>query len=780
MSFKKHVLFLFLLSVLNIYYGQELEGFVFDETTKEALIGVKISSSEGQKTITNNQGKFVINYQKLPLSIRFNLIEYTVDSVFVMDNVFINFALKTSILETETVVVSTSRRKQNVEDATISLEILKARLIENKGISDLEQAVDQSPGVFAMDGQVSIRGGSGFSYGAGSRVLLLWNGIPMVSGDAGDVKWNTIPLESVSQIEIIKGASSVLYGSGALNGIIALQENEPSTKLVTSIKIQNGIYGKPKRESLQWWSKNPTFQQVDFFSSKMNKKVGYTFSFAGFKNKGFRQGETEDRIRTGGSVFFRFEKIKNLKAGIGYSIQVQKTGNFIIWQSDSLGYQPSGGADTSNTNSSLTYNRGVRLNIDPYIKYIDKKANIHNFRTRFYLIDNLNYTNKSQNSISLVNYLDYQFQKSWQNTLTLTSGISYQNNQVKSTLFGDHHSNNFSLYSQVEKKYNKLFLTGGIRLEYFEQDSNRGDSDYFFGKDSVKIPLFPIIRLAGNYQLAKYTKIRISFGQGVRYPSIAERYTQTSVGSLNIFPNRDLKREVGWASEIGIKQGVKIGKLKGLLDVSAFVNQYENMMEFAFGFYLPDSISPSLNPNDVGYMPKWFGFQAQNAEKARITGLEFSFNCEGKIKNVEINSLIGYTYMHPISLNTDSSYLKSFSNPNSTLLKYRFRHLAKADVEAKWKKISLGISFRYASFMENIDYIFENPFLGIEVLPGLKNYRIQNNKGIPVFDIRIGYEIKENFRLGLMLNNFLNAEYTSRPGDIQAPRTFLMQVQIKF
>ena len=37
-----------------------------------------------------------------------------------------------------------------------------------------------------MDGQVSIRGGGGFSYGAGSRVLLLWNGVPMISGDAGD------------------------------------------------------------------------------------------------------------------------------------------------------------------------------------------------------------------------------------------------------------------------------------------------------------------------------------------------------------------------------------------------------------------------------------------------------------------------------------------------------------------------------------------------------------------------------------------------------------------
>ena len=52
----------------------------------------------------------------------------------------------------------------------------------------LDQAVEQTPGVSTFDGQVSIRGGSGFSYGAGSRVLLLWNGMPLLSGYAGDTR----------------------------------------------------------------------------------------------------------------------------------------------------------------------------------------------------------------------------------------------------------------------------------------------------------------------------------------------------------------------------------------------------------------------------------------------------------------------------------------------------------------------------------------------------------------------------------------------------------------
>jgi len=169
----------------------------------------------------------------------------------------------------------------------------------------------------------------------------------------------------------------------------------------------------------------------------------------------------------------------------------------------------------------------------------------------------------------------------------------------------------------------------------------------------------------------------------------------------------------------------------------------------------------------------------KNAEQARISGLEFSFNSEGKIKNVTLTSLIGYTYMNPISLNQDSAYRATFSDTTTNMLKYRFKHLVKADVEAKYKGFSLGFSLRYTSFMKNIDVIFETKSAGVEILPGLKEYRILNNKGIPVFDFRTGYELNSHFRLGFMINNLMNVEYATRPGDVQAPRTFLAQLIYK-
>jgi iron complex outermembrane receptor protein len=268
-------------------------------------------------------------------------------------------------------------------------------------------------------------------------------------------------------------------------------------------------------------------------------------------------------------------------------------------------------------------------------------------------------------------------------------------------------------------------------------------------------------------------------GQGIRFPSIAERFVSTSVGGLVIFKNPDLRPEKGWSGEIGLKQLVKMGEWKGAFDVAAFINEYSNMTEFTFGLYNPDSIQTLqfTDPNAINYFYKWVGFQAQNAERARITGLEFSFNSSGKIRNVDVTSLIGYTYLNPISLNTSSDYLETFSDTSSRMLKYRFKHMFKADVQISYKKFSMGISCRYNSHMRNIDRVFEDGVLGTELLVGMEHYRQIYNKGALVFDTRILFEAYKNLKINFVTNNVFNAEYVSRPGDIQAPRNFIIQLQ---
>jgi iron complex outermembrane receptor protein len=237
-----------------------------------------------------------------------------------------------------------------------------------------------------------------------------------------------------------------------------------------------------------------------------------------------------------------------------------------------------------------------------------------------------------------------------------------------------------------------------------------------------------------------------------------------------------------------------MGDWKGMIDVSGFINNYDNMIEFSFGFYNPSNgnqIDPYTSAGlaeliyvqqTLGYtINQIIGFGAQNVENARITGVEFSFNSMGKIGDVEVVSLIGYTYMNPVSLNNDPKYAVYNSDSTTNMLKYRFKHLVRADVEAVYKKWSFGVSNRYNSYMRNIDKVFEEPIAqNTYILPGLKAYRSVYNKGNLVFDARVGYQINDTFKVSVIANNVFNSETSSRPGDIQAPRNFLVQLAMKF
>lgn len=677
-------------------------------------------------------------------------------------------SIKIKIKDEKGVVVSAARFEKNIEQVNISMEVLRPELIANKGFSNLEQAVGQSPGVFTMDGQVSIRGGGGYAYGAGSRVLLVWNGVPMLSPDIGDVKWNAIPMEHAAQIEIIKGASSVLFGSGALNGIIAMNEKDAPLDGTLSVKVQSGIYGSPRRASMKWWGAPPTFELIDVYAAKRKNNHALTLGVNAFRDKGYREGDHELRARIHGTYTYFSTKVPQLKAGLSFHVQAQEEGVFILWRNDSMGYQA--------LPNTLSEQRAVRLSVDPYLLFVSKHKTKHALRTRYYLTTTGNGLVYVDASLGQLYYADYQATKKIKN-FQLAFGATSNVSQVTSYIFGNHLSKNFSAYQQTDWSKGKFDIQAGLRLEYCQL--NKATPETIFDWGLGFLPVHPILRIGSHYELTKATHLRASLGQGIRFPAVAERYISTSVGGLRIFQNPDLQAERGWAAELGLKQIVRIGDWKAMVDVAGFVNSYSNMTEFAFGVFKPDTMAflQTTNPNAINYLYNWVGFQAQNAERARITGIEFSMSSSGHIGELEILSLLGYTYMNPVSLNSDPSYVATFSDTTSSMLKYRFKHLAKADIEFNYKKYGIGFSGRYNSFMRNIDIAFEDGILGTEILVGMDHYRAIFNRGVPVFDIRLNYTFSKELKFNFIINNLTNAEYVSRPGAIQAPRNFMVQLQ---
>jgi iron complex outermembrane receptor protein len=131
-------------------------------------------------------------------------------------------------------------------------------------------------------------------------------------------------------------------------------------------------------------------------------------------------------------------------------------------------------------------------------------------------------------------------------------------------------------------------------------------------------------------------------------------------------------------------------------------------------------------------------------------------------------------YANDLGSNYPRSYKNSSSDTTNNLLKYRFQHLAKLDVQATYKKWSLGFSARYNSFMSNIDLVFT-----AFNFSDMNDARRMGKEGDLIFDARSSYKINQKLTANLMVSNLLNREMMTRPADLRPPRLFVLQLQIK-
>ena len=184
---------------------------------------------------------------------------------------------------------------------------------------------------------------------------------------------------------------------------------------------------------------------------------------------------------------------------------------------------------------------------------------------------------------------EYQYYRKFGDRFDLTGGLSATWSGTVAELYGNHSSFNNAIFTQLDAKPLKnLNLSLGVRFERYKLDRQVEYSN-------------PVIRAGLNYQAFEYTYLRASFGQGYRFPSVAEKFTATNVGSLKIFPNQSLVSETGWSSEIEVKQGLKMGDWNGYLDLAFFWIEYKDMIEFVFDIYQTDSLTPP-GLDDYGFM----------------------------------------------------------------------------------------------------------------------------------------------------------------------------------
>ncbi|GDX51820.1 hypothetical protein LBMAG27_08670 [Bacteroidota bacterium] len=764
MKFKSLINFLFLFYI-QIIFCQKISaqkilvsGKVIDAEKKEALVGVTVLADNAAGTYTDLNGNWQLPLSEAAHQIKFSYIGWndtTVSCSIKSGNEIQLIVLSQKRNTLNEIVVGANRYSRPLAEQTVSMNILHPQELQNKNLQNAADALDQVPGITVIDGQAGIRGGSGYAFGAGSRVMIVVDEQPILSADKNDVKWSFIPMENIEQIEIVKGASSVQYGSAALNGVVNIHTAFPTSKPETKMNLFFTRFdGSIPASQILFGDKNP-FSIGGYILHK--RKIGrsdFVFDAYGYQSRSWLQGDSAKRIR--GHFKYRYRANDKLQFGVNATGMFQNTSQFLFWSNDTTGaYHPLNGSTT------LIPLKEIYTTVNPYLTLFSKNGARHNIQLQFY--------HSNQISLGLWQPVanlfsgDYSYLKeisSWKFSGGINGNIYFFKDDG---LGGLHIGNSGAAFFQLEKNWKRFRMEGGARYEIFRIDTLTDHSK-------------PVGRIGIQYTANKKTFIRASFGQGFRVPSPAERFIKYGIGDINIYPNDTLKPESGWSAEIGVRKQLDKKKFNGYVDGALYMMGYKNMMEFAFGQW--------GKPTDplIG-----IGFRAMNVNEARIAGFEFETGAKTFINKVKWNFDGGYTYSYPVDLQADSSlrtpsnfisrFVKGLSQPDSLfkigLLRYRNRHLLKFNTDFEWKKFSFGGTGHYYSRMDNIDFYFSI------FIPGIKDYRATHLQGDWVFDLRFGYQTQYG-KVALLCNNLLNAYYAIRVGKPDAPRNFTLQYSFDF
>ncbi len=144
-----------------------------------------------------------------------------------------NEAGDTEAVVLDEVVVTATKTEKQTGDVPASVEVVTKKDIERRTAFWADEFMSDLPGVYMKKGNfadftssatMSIRGITG-----GERTLVLYNGIPLNEPfwGMGHVEFQSIPLDDVKKIEVVKGPFSALYGGNAMAGVINVMTDVP-------------------------------------------------------------------------------------------------------------------------------------------------------------------------------------------------------------------------------------------------------------------------------------------------------------------------------------------------------------------------------------------------------------------------------------------------------------------------------------------------------------------------------------------------------------------------
>jgi iron complex outermembrane receptor protein len=654
---KKIIITLLILSSINIFAQNSnvgsINGKVFNNEN-EPIEGVNVVVAGTQfGAATSSNGSFEIEHMPFgDYILNITMIGFANKTISIkLDSSYspIKIILSEQAIEGKQIIVSASKFEQKIEDLTVSTTVIQPDFIDRNNFQTFDEMLRSVPGIQMNLEQPSIRGSSGYSKGTGARVLVAVNGIPMYTGDTGEIIWELIPTTEIERVEIIKGPASSLYGSSAIGGVINIITKSSVKKAITHLSTYFGAYDSPAYDIWKWTNKLRTFYGIGITHSNSYKDLSYTFSFKKFDDMSYRENDYSKRYL--GYVKLNYNFTPDNFISVFADFLNMDRGNFLYW-GNSRQYAL---VDTSSAGKTVKSNRLFT----GLIYHQSLSSNVFaEFKSSYYYTKFDGYGIELTESIANLIRNEFMINSKLSDNWDLTSGLEMSYSKISSNIFSSPHFLGEGAYFQAEYDgIEKLIVVIGLRYDYIKLDSLSG-ANAFTPKAGL------------NYKLTKDLILRTSIGTGFRAPTPSEVFTTAAVGSgISVQSNPNLKSE----TSISYEAGVLYNCLENLsFDFALFQTDYKNFIE-----------ADLINATTIEFT---------NLSKARIQG--FELNSTWSIVPGELKSIIGYDYMWARNLD------------NNSAMKYRPRNTFNAQLSYTPYPFEFGINFRYASRVEEIDSLF--------------------------------------------------------------------------
>ena len=543
-------------------------------------------------------------------------------------------------VELNPIVVTASHSPKTLKDAPVVTRLITRHDIKISDATNIQDLLIQEvPGLefgLAMSQETSLNM-SGFG---GNAVLFLVDGERMAGETMDNVDYNRMNLDNAGRIEIVKGASSALYGSNAVGGVVNIISRENLEPWTANVNSRYNSFGHEWRNGASFsfntekWNSQTSFQQstidpVDLPKAHSSEEIAIELMK---KAQGLPYDESvlidESNVsRLYGQKTYNVKERLTWRATDRLTLTGRGSYFFRTSERDTHDYHLNG--YSGGLKGRYAWNTDRQLELSYAYDQYDKadfmpdgtRTHDHDYSNRQHVVHALYSHTLGKNSL----LLGADLMNDYLTTYQFVAGAS-------------HSQNNIDGYAQFDWNITpRPNMVGSIRYDYFSASAQKALTE----------------RLAVVYKLPWIT-LRANYASGFRAPTLKEMYMHFDMGNMGymIIGNPDLKPEKSNNFNVAVERQNRI-RNAGILD---------GVYNFTLVGYC-NIFDRRITTIDYPYEDKP-GALYWNEDGVNVWGLDASM---GHYFDWGLTLKLNYSWMHE----TGNVLYSQFSQPRSHSLTWR-------------------------------------------------------------------------------------------------------------